>query len=58
MAKTSTKNQKFMLINSQKNDFTSKDAPSKSTLIYVLNYAKSSERVKCKLLDSFFIVNN
>ena len=59
MAKTTTLDDRSGLSDSGKNkDAKIKTRPSDKTLRFVLDYAKSVNVIKSRLLESFVIVNN
>ena len=59
MAKTTTLDDRFGLSDSGKNkDAKIRTRPSDKTLRFVLDYAKSVNVIKSRLLESFVIVNN
>ena len=59
MAKTTTLDDRSGLSDSRKNkDAKIRTRPSDKTLRFVLDYAKSVNVIKSRLLESFVIVNN
>ena len=59
MAKTTTLDDRSGLFDSGKNkDAKIRTRPSDKTLRFVLDYAKSVNVIKSRLLESFVIVNN
>ena len=59
MAKTTTLDDRSGLSDSGKNkDVKIRTKPSDKTLRFVLDYAKSVNVIKSRLLESFVIVNN
>lgn len=59
MAKTSTLDDRFELSDSRKNiDAKIRTKPSDKTLRFVLDYAKSVNVIKSRLIGPFVIVNN
>ena len=59
MAKTTTLDDRFGLSDSRKNkDVKIRTKPSDKTLRFVLDYAKSVNVIKSRLIEPFVIVNN
>ena len=59
MAKTTTLDDRFGLSDSRKNkDVKIRTKPSDKTLRIVLDYAKSVNVIKSRLIEPFIIVNN